>query len=149
MIVVRVLRKIYYYAYQKINGMEKYLMKKGVSLGKGCHIYSDISSTESYLITLGDNVTISNGVQFITHDNSVSKVIPNVSDVFGKIYIGNNVFIGAKTTILPGVIIEDNTIIAAGCVVTKSFRGGNYWWKSCNNYWKYRTIQEKDASLCY
>ena len=38
---------------------------------------------------------------------------------YGKIIIGNNCFIGARSTILPGVTIGDNTIIGAGSVVTK------------------------------
>jgi len=37
------------------------------------------------------------------------------------IIIGNNVWIGTRVIILPGVQIGDNTIIGAGAVVTKSF----------------------------
>ena len=35
------------------------------------------------------------------------------------IIIGNNVWIGASVTVVPGVTIGDNAIIAAGAVVTK------------------------------
>ena len=38
----------------------------------------------------------------------------------GKISIGNNVFIGINSTILLGVSISDNCIVAANSVVTKS-----------------------------
>ena len=48
---------------------ENYFRKKGIRLGEGCCIYSDISSSESYLITVGNNVTISNDVLFLTYDN--------------------------------------------------------------------------------
>lgn len=72
------------------------------------------------MITIGDNVTIAPGSKFLTHDNSVSKVIENVTDVFGKIDIDDNVFIGANSIILPGVRIGQNSIIAAGAVVSKS-----------------------------
>ena len=98
-----------------------YLRNAGAQVGKNCHIYSDIATSESHLITVGDNVTISNGVQFITHDNSICKVRPEFTDTFGYIRIGNNSFIGAKTVILPGVEIPANTIIGSGSVVTKSF----------------------------
>ena len=106
--------------YIKLFGMNKYLLKKGVVMGDNPHVYSNISTTESYLIRLGDNVTISNDVQFITHDNSISKVIQGVSDVFGEINIGSNCFIGAHSIVLYGVSLAKGTIVAAGSVVTKS-----------------------------
>lgn len=45
-------------------------------------------------------------------------------DCFGKIIIGNNVYIGAYSLIMPGVTIEDNVLIAAGSVVTHSVHTG-------------------------
>ena len=45
-------------------------------------------------------------------------------DTFGKIKVGNNVYIGNCALILPGVTIEDNVIIGAGSVVTKSIERG-------------------------
>ena len=57
----------------------------------------------------------------------------NVSDTWdnkGDIVIGNDVWIGANSTILPGVTIDDGAIIASGAVVTKNVKkntivGGN------------------------
>ena len=43
------------------------------------------------------------------------------ADVFGRIVIGDNVFIGNKCIIMPNVTIGDNVVIGAGSVVTKSF----------------------------
>ena len=125
------MKKTYWFFYKKIYGFENFLRKRGVNIGDNPHIYSDITTTESYLITIGNNVTISNGVQLITHDNSVCKIIENASDAFGRINIGDNCFIGAKTTIMYGVSLPNNTIVAAGSVVTKSVKeegkiiGGN------------------------
>ena len=99
-----------------------YFKKKGVVIGNECRIYSDISTPESYLIEIGNKVTISTNVTFLTHDNSICKVDSNFTDLFGKIKIGNNCFIGANTLILPGVTLEDNIIVGAGSVVTKSFK---------------------------
>ena len=104
---------------------EKYFRKKGIRLGEGCCIYSDISSSESYLITVGDNVTISNDVQFLTHDNSIDRLAPEVSDVLGEIKIGDNCFIGARAIILPGVTLGNECVVAAGAVVTKSYPSGS------------------------
>ena len=39
---------------------------------------------------------------------------------YGRIRFGNNVFVGAKTIVLPNVDIGDNVIIGAGSLVTKS-----------------------------
>jgi acetyltransferase-like isoleucine patch superfamily enzyme len=90
-------------------------------VGQNCHIYSDLFTAESFLVEIGDNVTVSNGVQFITHDNSICKVLPEFTDIFGAIKIGSNSFVGAKTVIMRGVTIPANTIIGAGSVVTRSF----------------------------
>ncbi len=77
------------------------------------------------MIEIGSNVTIANNVQLITHDNSISKVLPDTSDLFGKIVIGDNCFIGARSIIMYGIELAPNTIVAAGSVVTKSFPEGN------------------------
>lgn len=118
----------YYFAYAKYivsgrnrNILTNFYRKKGVNLGDNCAIFSSIITPEPYLLNIGDNVTIAPGVRLITHDNSVSKVIPYMTDLFGRINIGNNCFIGVGAIILPGVTIGDNSIVAAGSVVTKSF----------------------------
>lgn len=45
-------------------------------------------------------------------------------DVFGKVSIGDYVYIGSGSLIMPGVTIGDNVLIAAGSVVTKSVPSG-------------------------
>lgn len=78
------------------------------------------------MIWIGENTTISGNVEFVTHDNSISKVMPGeASDLFGQIHIGKNCFVGARTVIMYGVSLADNTIVAAGSVVTHSFEQGN------------------------
>ena len=94
-------------------------------IGKKVNICCNIMTPEPYLISIGNNVTIAGNVEFVTHDNSISKVLPNCTDLFGKITIGNNCFIGARTTILYGVTLADNIIVAAGSVVTNSFTKSN------------------------
>lgn len=108
-----------------------FFRREGVKVGKNCRINCNILTAESYLIELGDKVTISDHVSFITHDNSISKVVKGKSDLFGKIKIGNNCFLGAHSIIMYGVTLPDNTIVASGSVVTKSVKesgkiiGGN------------------------
>lgn len=102
----------------------------GVKVGKDCRFYSLNFSSEPYLIEIGNHVTITEGVKFITHDGGiwVLRGMDNKyehANILGKIKVGDNVFIGIDTIILPGVEIGDNSIIAAGSVVTKSFTGNS------------------------
>lgn len=99
-----------------------YYRKLGMSIGENSHIFSRLVSSEPFLISIGNNVTISVGVSLLTHDASIGPIAGrNVfSDIVGPISIGNNCFIGANTIILPGVSIPDNSIVAAGSVVTKT-----------------------------
>jgi len=78
--------------------------------------------SEPYLIEVGDNVTITRGVAFVNHDGGVALFRDEYKglNVFGKIKVGNNVFIGINTIILPGVIIGDNVVVGAGSIVNKN-----------------------------
>lgn len=70
-------------------------------------------------IKIGDNVAIGPFCSLICHSNDINGAdelfVNNYLD--GDIIIGNNVFIGAQCTILPGTIIENNVVIAANSVV--------------------------------
>ena len=65
---------------------------------------------------LGPDVLIINS----NHDFGKGLLIREQSNLSKKIVVGNNVWIGAKSIILPGVIIGDNAVIAAGSVVNKN-----------------------------
>lgn len=69
-------------------------------------------------IKIGDHVTCVY-THFLTHDASLKKFIGNDCNKIGRIEIGDNVFIGLKTIILPNVHIGSNVVIGAGSVVTK------------------------------
>jgi|WetSurMetagenome_2_1015567.scaffolds.fasta_scaffold17338_2 acetyltransferase-like isoleucine patch superfamily enzyme len=78
--------------------------------------------SEPYLVTIGNEVTITEGVIFHTHDGGVSVFrtkYPGIN-IFKPIHVGNNVFIGSNTTILPGITIGDNVVIGATSVITKN-----------------------------
>lgn len=79
-----------------------FFRKRGMKIGRNCHIYCNIVTVESYLICIGSNVTFSNGIQLLTHDNSVEKLHIGFSDAFGCIDIGNNCFVGARSIIMGG-----------------------------------------------
>lgn len=116
-------RKIFYRTAEK----NAYWYKKNtdIRMGKNCRIFSSASiGSEPYLIEIGDNVEITEGVRLLTHDGGVKVpmqlgLIDN-ADLFGRIKIGNNVFIGVNSVILPGTQIGDNVIVGAGSIVTKN-----------------------------
>lgn len=92
----------------------------GVRMGEDCIIFesADILS-EHYLVEMGNNVIVTGGVKLLTHDGAsmlFRKEIGNC-EVYGRIIIGNNVFIGMNSMILPNVRIGSNVIIGAGSVV--------------------------------
>lgn len=95
-----------------------------VEIGENCRIFTNFTFSEGYLVHIGNNVTISTDVKILTHDNSISKFLNNTTDLVGKVFIGDNCFIGAGSIILPGVTIEEDCLVAAGSVVTRSFKRG-------------------------
>jgi acetyltransferase-like isoleucine patch superfamily enzyme len=103
----------------------KYARKLGVVIGENCRILTNPRSafgSEPYLVKIGNHVEITSGVKFITHDGGCwvfRNEYPEI-DRFGKITVGNNVFIGMNTIILPNVSIGNNVVVGAGSVVTKS-----------------------------
>jgi len=97
------IRYLYYTKIHHISDMEYNIMNmrnKGIQIGEGCRIFTNIQSNEPYLISIGDNVTISGDVKFCTHDNAVCKVIKDKTDVLGRITLGNGVFVGMNSIIL-------------------------------------------------
>ena len=100
---------------------EKIARSLGVKIGKNCSIASLGFGSEPYLITIGNHVQITGDVKFFNHGGAwVIRDKDPKFDFFGKIEVGNNVYIGNAAMILPGVVIGDNVIIAANTVVTKS-----------------------------
>lgn len=97
----------------------------GCSIGTGCHI------TAVNRIVIGDNVLT--GKYVLITDNTHGEANPNMLDIApikrpmvskGPVIIGDNVWIGEKASILPGVTIGKGAIIAAGAVVTKDVPAG-------------------------
>ena len=103
-----------------------YFRTLGVTIGEDCDFIDppDFGS-EPYLISIGSHTTISYGVAFVTHDagTRVIRNLPNGNPetvIYGPISIGDNCFIGCRTTILPNVKIGNNCIIGACSLVNRS-----------------------------
>lgn len=104
--------------------LEDYL-KMGMKIGDHCSIQPGVvfDYSHCWLIKIGNNVTIAPQAYLLTHDAS-TKSLSNYTKV-GSITIEDNVFIGARALIMPGVTIGKNSIVAAGSVVTKSIPEGS------------------------
>ena len=91
------------------------LRERGATIGTNVDtINAKIDMGTPFLLNIGDNVTITN-CRILTHDASTKKFLGYTKA--GKVSIGNNVFIGADSTILPNTKIGNNVIIGAGTVV--------------------------------
>ena len=109
----------------------EYLKRKHYFKNQGNHCYLQPWNygTEPDMISFGDNVHVATKVTFINHDISVFMLrYMEPEQKFkarkGEIDIGDNVFIGANTTVLYGVHIGNNVIIGAGSVVSKDLPDG-------------------------
>ena len=74
-------------------------------------------------IFFGKNCYVADNVGIITANHNTQRLEEHLA---GKdIVIGNNCWIGINSSILPGVVLGDHTIVGAGSVVTKSFPEGD------------------------
>ena len=76
----------------------------------------------------------------------ILRTIDPTFDFFGRVVIGNNVYIGNNAQVMPGVTVGSNVLIAAGSIVTKSVPdnvvvGGNPARIICT----YREFHERNA----
>lgn len=94
-----------------------------IKIGRKVFINSGCCFQDQGGIEIGDNVLIGQQVVISTlnHDLTPDKRA-NMSPA--SVRIGNGVWIGAHATILPGVSIGDNSVVAAGAVVTKDVPAG-------------------------
>ena len=95
------------------------LVSLGLTVGKDFSRQEKVLIDQSHcwLINIGDNVTLAPKVHILAHDASTKSALGYTR--IGLVNIGNNVFVGASTTILPNVTIGDNVVIGAGSVVSK------------------------------
>ena len=122
---MRIIKKLKEIYWSKLTSPERYARHLGVKIGKGCFITTRFWPTAAYLITIGNNVQVTEGVSIHTHGggNVVRRHIPDF-DCFGKVVIEDWAYIGAYSHIMPGVTIGEGALVAGGSVVTKSVPTG-------------------------
>lgn len=102
-----------------------------LKIGKNLKINDYVHITAHESVIIGDNVLLASNVYIsdVLHgcyseceNSSPCDSLVAERQLFSKsVHIGNNVWIGEKVCVLPGVFIGDNCIIGAGSIVTKSF----------------------------
>lgn len=99
---------------------------ENIHIGKNTEINMNCVFLDCNRITIGDHCGIGPAVQIytVTHPINPHERLPENGHFWksstAPVTLGNNVWIGGGTIILPGVTIGDNTTIGAGSVVTKS-----------------------------
>lgn len=101
-----------------------YHRRRGARIGERVEIIDGsihMFGSEPYLVTIGDDVTISTGALFIPHDGGL-RVIRDRNPgayYYAPIVVGRQAFIGAQSMILPGVTIGDRVVVGARSLVTR------------------------------
>ena len=108
----------YHYSLQKF--IPQIIIGNNVNIGEYCHI------TAINKIIIGDGVLTGRWVTITDNSHGAFvedelKIKPIIRPLYskGEVVIGNNVWIGDKATILPGVHIGEGAIVAANAIVTK------------------------------
>jgi acetyltransferase-like isoleucine patch superfamily enzyme len=99
-----------------------YYRKMGVSIGKNVFIShaAKIDTTYRNSVFIGDNCYITYGASITSHDHSVYRMVPiSEDDGRGVVRIKKNVFIGNSAQVLRNTTIGENSVVAAGAIVTK------------------------------
>lgn len=121
---------------------------KTVHIGDYCYFNSNTFFVDDYDITIGDWVLFGPNVTISTTGHPVHPALRNTGAMVSfPVRIGNNVWIGSNTVVMPGVTIGDNTVIGAGSIVTKDIPAnviafGN----PCRVY---RAITDRDREYYY
>lgn len=91
---------------------------KNITIGKNVFFNTGCSFQDRGGISIGNGSMIGMNVTIATLNHGLSLETRNIAYP-SPVKLGENVWIGSNSTILPGVTIGDNSVVAAGAVVTK------------------------------
>lgn len=97
---------------------------------KKVHLFGKVDfGSEPWILTFGEDVYITDGVKFITHDGGtlLFRDVEPTLEITKPITLGSKVYIGNNVILLPGVEIGDDVVIGAGSVVTKDIPSNEVW----------------------
>ena len=96
---------------------------KNIHVGENVFINACCHFQDHGGVTLGDGCQIGHNVVFATLNHGLQPSERGITYP-APIIIGKNVWVGSNSTILQGVTIGDNAVVAAGAVVTKDVEPG-------------------------
>jgi maltose O-acetyltransferase len=99
-------------------------VERGLRVGERCELQQpfELDPSHCWLVEIGDDVTFAPDVHVIVHDASAKRCVGHTR--LAPVRVGSRVFVGARTTILPGVAIGDDVLIGAGSVVSRDIPPG-------------------------
>ena len=109
-------KNVVFYGIPKVIDIEKLVVRDNVRINENVFIHAAAG------VTINENSTLSYGSSIISAGYDVSNWTNYLNRAHDskRIIIGQNVWIGANATVLPGIEICDNVIVAAGAVVCKN-----------------------------
>lgn len=95
------------------------LIRMGMKVGTGFKRLNGVilDPSHCWLIEIGDHVTMAPRVHILCHDASTKEFLGYTR--IGRVTIGDRVFIGADSVVLPGVTIGSNVVIGANSTVSR------------------------------
>lgn len=90
-----------------------------IRVGKSVFINQNCTLMDMGGIELGDETMLGPGVKLITAGHALAPSRRKAYLTIAPVQIGRNVWLGAGATVLQGVSVGDNSVVAAGAVVTK------------------------------
>jgi acetyltransferase-like isoleucine patch superfamily enzyme len=117
-------------------------ISENCNINRGCEFHTAIKNHKKGGIVLSQNVTLSPNVKiYAIGQDPYSK---NFNTITKTVYIKKNAWICADVTILPGVIIGENAVVASKSVVNKSVNKNEVWGGSPAKFIKKRIIRDYD-----
>lgn len=95
----------------------KFYAPRGVSIGEGTLVGDHAVLDGRAPLRIGNHVDIASQVMIYNFEHDVNS--EDFKPVGGKVTVGDYVFLGPRSIILPGVTIGEGAVVAAGAVVTK------------------------------
>lgn len=90
-----------------------------ISCGARCTFNFGVTILDGAPVTFGDNCMVGPGCVISTTGHPLSAAGRRAREAFSKpVTFGNDVWLGANVSVMPGVTIGDNVVVGAGAVVT-------------------------------
>lgn len=101
-----------------VHGLFRVGNSKNVFIGNGCHINSGVYILGNLKVVIGNNVVLSVDAKVLDAGLNLD-FSGDLKHLSSSVIIEDGAWIGAGAIILPGVIVGDHSVVAAGAVVTK------------------------------